>query len=208
MKRLMLAGIIVILVIGAFFFWLRRAREHGFSARHEPTRIEKVVARTMRNLAITSDLRDAKNPLEQTPEVLESAREHFADHCASCHGNDGRGQTSIGQNFFPKVPDMTLDDTQSLTDGQIFAIIKNGVRLTGMPAWGEDTPEGDAGSWELVHFIRHLPEITEDELVEMEMMNPVSRGELERLMEEEAFLSGAGFEDATTESARGEGKHH
>ena len=85
---------------------------------------------------------------------------HFADHCASCHGNDGRGKTEIGQNLYPKAPDMWGEETQKLSDGELFYIIKNGVRLTGMPAWGKDTPKDDRQSWHLVAFIRHVPWIT------------------------------------------------
>jgi mono/diheme cytochrome c family protein len=104
---------------------------------------------------------------------------HFADHCASCHGNDGRGQTTLGRNMYPKAPDMTLPETQRLSDGELFAIIENGVRLTGMPAWGSPGPEDDNETWELVHFIRHLPKITPEELDEMKELNPKTKKELE-----------------------------
>jgi mono/diheme cytochrome c family protein len=124
-----------------------------------------------------------------TPEVLASARAHFADHCAGCHGNDGKGQTEMGRNLYPKAPDMTTG-TQSLLDGEIFYIIKNGVRLTGMPAWGDDSPESDRASWELVHFIRHLPRITPEELKEMTDLNPVSPHEAREREEIDRFLHG------------------
>ena len=131
-----------------------------------------------------------KNPVPRSPEVLAKGMAHFADHCAICHGNDGRGQTEIGRNLYPKAPDMTAPPTQSLSDGEIFFIIKNGVRLTGMPAWGEDAPEDDTDSWHLVHFIRHLPEITADELEEMKGLNPKSPDELDEEKDEERFLEG------------------
>lgn len=51
---------------------------------------------------------------------------------------------------------MTSPATQSLSDGELFIAIKNGIRLTGMPAWGGNTPEEGEETWELVHFIRHL----------------------------------------------------
>src|SRR5467141_1262563 len=57
-------------------------------------------------------------------------------HCATCHGNDGRRQTDIGRNMYPKAPDMRRARTQDLTDCELFSIIKNGIRLTGMSAWG------------------------------------------------------------------------
>jgi mono/diheme cytochrome c family protein len=165
---------------------------YGFSARDQPTRVEAFVARQLRHLAVPRDARQAQNPVPRTLEAITRARAHFADHCASCHGNDGRGRTKLGQNLYPKAPDMTLADTQRLSDGEIFYIIENGVRLTGMPAWGEAGPHDATASWELVHFVRHLPEIGAQELAEMESLNPRTRKELE---DEEAirkFLSGEG----------------
>lgn len=163
----------------------------GFSARDEPTAIEAMVAGTMRKMAIPSDARNAANPVASSPEVLSRAKAHFADHCAICHGNDGRGQTTIGRNLYPKAPNMAADETQSQTDGELFYIIKNGVRLTGMPAWGDDSAASDRHSWELVHFIRHLPELTREEQSEMERMNPKSTVQLESEEAEKRFLEGS-----------------
>jgi len=165
--------------------------QHGVSAREEPTAIEAWIARRMRRAATPRSDRDAKNTVPQTPEGLARARAHFADHCASCHGNDGHGKTAVGQNLYPKAPDMWRPATQSLSDGELFSIIKNGVRLTGMPAWGADTPEDDRETWELVHFIRHLPTISEAELQEMKDLNPKSRKEYEQEEETRRFLAGS-----------------
>ena len=162
----------------------------GVSARDEPTAVEAFMARRLRRLATPSHLHTARNPVALSAEVLASARAHFADHCASCHGNDGRGQTSIGRNLYPKAPDMTLPDTQNLVDGELFGIIENGIRLTGMPAWGDGTPESRKASWELVHLIRHFPKITPEELAEMELLNPRSRAEFEEEQSIDAFLKG------------------
>jgi mono/diheme cytochrome c family protein len=163
---------------------------HGVSARDQPTALEAFVARRLRHLAVPRAPREAGNPLPLTPETLASARAHFADHCASCHGNDGRGRTPMGQSLYPKAPDMTLDDTQHMSDGALFWIIKNGVRLTGMPAWGKDTPDDARQTWELVHLIRHLPKITPEELREMEALNPRSPKEIEEELQMKRFLEG------------------
>lgn len=162
----------------------------GVSARDEPTAVEAFMARRLRRLATPSHLHAAKNPVALTSEVMASARAHFADHCALCHGNDGRGQTSMGRNLYPKAPDMTLADTQDLADGELFGIIENGIRLTGMPAWGNGTPESTKASWELVHLIRHFPKISPAELSEMASLNPMSRAEFEEEQSIDAFLKG------------------
>ena len=83
--------------------------------------------------------------MPRTDENVRKGLEHFADHCATCHANDGSGNTTIGKNLFPPAPDMRLAATQDLTDGELFYIIEEGVRFTGMPAWSSGTPE--ARSW-------------------------------------------------------------
>jgi mono/diheme cytochrome c family protein len=161
----------------------------GFSARAEPSAAERLLARAARRLAVPRAARDQRNPVSFSQEVWAEARGHFADHCAICHGNDGRGQTSIGRNLYPKAPDMTLPDTQQLTDGELYWIIENGVRLTGMPAWGDGSAD-NADSWKLVHFIRRLPDLTEEDLDEMEALNPKSRAEIEEELQDKQFLEG------------------
>ena len=178
---------IVISVVAAGWLILH----HGFSARDEPTAIEAFVARRVRTLAIPQRATQLPNPVPATPEVLAEAMAHFADHCATCHANDGSGDTSIGKGLYPKPPDFRKPATQNLTDGQLFYIIHNGIRLTGMPAFGEETTgEADIDSWKLVHFIRHLRQITPEELERMKEMNP--KGPDEWRAEEEArkFLEG------------------
>ena len=165
----------------------------GLSTHEEPTRMEATVARMVRHWAVPSDLRDAKNPMPLTPAALADGRAHFADHCAGCHGNDGKGG-GLGGQMYPRAPDMTLERTQSLSDGELFAIIENGVRLTGMPGFGTGTAESAHGTWALVHFIRHLPELTVAEIAEMETLNPKSPAEWQQMQEERAFLAGEGEE--------------
>ena len=160
----------------------------GFSSREQPTLVEETIARTVRHLATPLAMRHARNPVPLTNDVLAEARAHWADHCATCHANDGSGNTEIGRNLYPRAPDMRSERTQDLTDGELFSIIKNGVRLTGMPAWGDAAGHEDADNWKLVHFIRYLPKITPQELEEMKSMNPVSPLETKEEKEEKQFL--------------------
>ena len=185
---LWLVAVILVVAVAAAFLAVRR----GFSARDEPSWAEKLVARRVRSLAVPARARNAENPLPLTPEVLADARAHFADHCAVCHANDGRGQTTIGQNLYPKAPDMRGEDTQRLTDGELYYVIQNGIRMTGMPAWGEQGDDKDEDGWKLVHFIRHLSELTPAQLKEMEKLNPKTAAEIEEERQDEEFLRGGG----------------
>jgi mono/diheme cytochrome c family protein len=163
---------------------------YGFSAHDEPTWIEAKVARTVRHWAVPSDLRGKKNPVPLTDEVVAEGRAHFADHCAVCHGNDGKGESSMGKQMYPKTPNMTLAATQSMSDGEIFSIIENGIRLTGMPGFGSGDAQSAYGSWTLVRFIRRLPALTAEEKAEMEKLNPKSPEEWQQMQQEQAFLAG------------------
>ena len=187
---LLLVGILVLGMVVAFL-WIG---SRGISARAEPSAVETAIARTMRRLAVPRGDRDRVNPVKPTSEVLADGMAHYADHCAACHANDGSGETELGLGLYPRPPDMRQKSTQSLTDGELFYIIQNGVRLTGMPAWDTGTPDGDTSTWHLVHFIRRLPTLPENELEEMKGLNPRSRGEIQQEIEEEKFLQGG---DAT-----------
>jgi mono/diheme cytochrome c family protein len=187
MRYLLLVFLALILVTAIQLFRLSR---YGLSVHDEPTRAEALVARVLRRSASPAELRSATNPLPATPEVLAEAKAHFADHCASCHGNDGKGNTALGKRLYPRAPDMTLEATQSLSDGEIFAVIENGIRLSGMPGWGDGTAESALGSWGLVHFIRNLSKLSEADLREMETMNPMTAEQFQQMREEKAFLEG------------------
>jgi len=180
----LVAFLVVVMIIGGVI-----AIHHGFSSRDNPSGIEKVVARTSRSLAVPSRARNMKNPVSNTPDNLHEAMAHWADHCAFCHANNGSGDTEVGKNLYPKAPDMRLADTQKLTDGELYYTIKNGIRLTGMPAWGE-VGDADEDSWKLVYFIRHLPQLSPDEQKEMEQLNPKGPEEKLEEQQEEDFLKG------------------
>jgi mono/diheme cytochrome c family protein len=185
-------ALLVLLVFGALVAGLAgySVIRRGISTRAEPSGVEAIVARGMRRLATPRAGRERPNPVPKTPEVMDSALQHYADHCATCHANDGSGDTAIGRGLYPKAPDMRAVATQSLTDGELFSIIENGIRLTGMPAWGTGTPEGERDSWGLVHFIRLLPKLTSEEIERMEALNPKSPAEFKEEEEMRRFLEG------------------
>ena len=202
MKRttlVVLSVMVLAALIGAGM--LVRMMRYGFSTHDDPSSMEAMMARMMRRGSVPVDLRNAKNPLPMSPKVLGEARAHWADHCATCHGNDGKGQTALGHGMYPKAPDMTHEATQTLSDGELFSVIENGIRLTGMPGWGSGTAESAYGSWTLVHFIRHLPKLTAEETAEMEKLNPKTPAEFEKQKEEEDFLGGDEQSTETTHDA-------
>jgi mono/diheme cytochrome c family protein len=183
---LLLVALTAVLAV-VMFIWIG---SRGISAKAVPGRLETVIARTMRRLAIPRNARDLKNPVAASSEIVAEGMVHYSDHCAACHANDGSGETELGLGLYPKPPDMRLPETQSLADGELFYIIENGVRLTGMPAWSTGTDEGRQSTWHLVHFIRELPRLTSDQIEKMKNLNPRSPEEIREQLEEEQFLAG------------------
>ena len=161
----------------------------AFSALEAPTAIERWIAVTARDLSVPSSARLAVNPISDSPGALSQAEAHWADHCASCHANNGSGDTEMGKHSYPPAPDLRTPETQNKTDGELFFIIQNGVRMSGMPGWAVPGHEDD--SWKLVRFIRHLPHLTAQEELDMQKMNPKSPDELEEERKENDFLNGA-----------------
>src|SRR5258706_3910503 len=192
MKRRTLVIIVVVVLLGLGVAVAASFLHDGLSSRATPANLERMAARKMRRLAMQANARLAQNPLLTSAEELRDARLHFADHCAICHANDGSGKSVIGNGLYPKPPDLRLAETQNLTDGELFWIIENGVRFTGMPAFSNCGEHGGTlDSWRLGHFIRHLPHLTAAERIEMEHYNPQSPDDRAEEQEENDFLNGA-----------------
>jgi mono/diheme cytochrome c family protein len=189
MKRWNLMVVLLVLAAGLAIAAGVSILHNGLSARATPTAVEAMFARNVRHLAIPANARDEHNPIAASDETLTQARAHFADHCATCHGNDGGGNTMYGKGLYPKPPDLRATETQKLSDGELFWIIENGVRFTGMPAFGGGHGSQD-DSWKLVLFIRHLPQLAMEERVEMERENPKGPQDREEDQEEQDFLRG------------------
>ena len=201
---LVLAGI-----LGAGAVYATILVRRGFSARENPSWIEAFAAGIAKGLAVPATYR-LKNPVLPAAENLREGQEHFADHCAICHANDGSADTLFGKGLYPKPPDMRSAETQNKSDGELYYTIENGVRLSGMPAFGPasipesgDQGTGDAETWKLVLFIRHLPQITSEELAEMKKLNPKTEADRAEEQQEEEFLNGG-----EGPKAPAEGHHH
>ena len=188
MRTAALSVVVCVLAAGAGgLLYLRTTR---LDARATPAAFETRMARMLRHFAVPPAERDRRNPIAASPETVAEGMEHFADHCAVCHANDGSGDTEMGRGLFPKPPDMRGADTQSLYDGELFHIIEHGVRFTGMPGWGNGGHDAGDASWRLVLFVRHLPRLTPAELDRMAALNPRSPEEIRQELEEEQFLRG------------------
>jgi hypothetical protein len=184
--RKFIAGLVILLAVAiALFLFVRR----GFSTRTEPGSPEAFLANHLREWSIPAKYKEMRNMQDCSTQVLTEAKTHWADHCATCHANDGTGDSMLGKTMYPRPPDMRQSSTQNQSDGELYYTIENGVRLSGMPAFGKPG-DTDADSWKLVCFVRHLPALTSDEVDEMKKLNPKTPEDLEEERQEAEFLNG------------------
>jgi mono/diheme cytochrome c family protein len=187
MKRVLiyLGFLLVVLLAGLGYvtsLWIKR----GFSARDKPSALEASLANWFRVQSIPERYRRLINPVPATEEVYRQGMDHFADHCAICHGNDGNGDTPLGKNLYPPAP--VLKDTK-LSSGELYYTIQNGIRLSGMPAFGEPDKLDDETTWMLVNFIQHLRMQSDEDLQRMRQLNPQTPSEQQREQETKDFLN-------------------
>ena len=130
----------------------------SLTALQEPGPLETRIA----NLAKHSVFRLASRhgippPPVDARAIVEAGGTHFGLDCGICHGVDGRAQTPSGQWMYPRAADRTSKRVQSYSDQELFWIINNGIRFTGMPGFGKlETPDH---IWDLVNYVRKLPSI-------------------------------------------------
>jgi len=161
---------------------------HGISATRSPSALEERAARATWQFLVPAHVKQQTNPVAVGDDVLHEAAEHWADHCAVCHGSDGSGSTKVSRHMYPPAPDFRASPTQSLTDGELFYAIEQGIPWTGMPAWTTGTDEGARESWALVRFIRHVPNLTPDEVTRIDGLMPKSPADLKQEQDIEEFL--------------------
>jgi predicted CXXCH cytochrome family protein len=155
MKRLtviILALVAGVFALGVLAYWLVLP---GLSvARQEPSPVEVTAATWLLHHSVPAGAKAAVNPLGAHPDpaAIAAGKDIFARKCEACHAYDGGGKTELGAGEFPRPP-MLRAFAPSLSDGEIFYHIRNGIRNTAMPAW--NLP--DAQIWRLVAYIRNLP---------------------------------------------------
>ena len=154
---LLAAGILLLVGVltSAWFYWY--VVSGGLRARQPPSQFEASVARHLVDLSIPAAAKQRSSPIDANAAAAAVAggRELFQKNCEQCHGYDGSGKTAAGGGLYPPPSELSrlALDLRNRTDGDLFYLIQNGVRNTGMPGW--QLP--DQQIWQLVAFIRSLP---------------------------------------------------
>lgn len=155
----------ILIVAGAAVFVIASGR-FPVAATNPPGDLEKAVATLAVRRSVARLAPREENPVKATPETLAKGLAHYRSMCLTCHGAGTVDPSEIGEGLNPPAPDLTQPSVQSKTDGELFWIVQNGIRMTGMPAFGPT--HKDEELWTLVVVMRHLPELTRAEEAELE----------------------------------------
>jgi mono/diheme cytochrome c family protein len=143
-------AIVVVLVIAIIL-----AAQIDLSALPEPGARETSLATSAKRWLIG---RAARSSVTTAPAADASSADNgsmtYGMDCDTCHGKDGRHPTENGQWMYPRVPDLGSPGVQEWSDAELFWIIKNGVRFSGMPGFAK--MQTDKEIWDLVHYVRSL----------------------------------------------------
>ena len=154
MRTLALLILIVIVLAGAGVYYY--VRSTGVSALQPPGMVEKYLATHAKDWMIA---RAASQPLPPetpgTPDNATDGHTQYGSLCAGCHGYDGRTPTKQGASMSPRAPSLASGGTQRYSDAELYVIVHDGIRMSGMPGFGNTVSSDEV--WNLVHYIRTLP---------------------------------------------------
>src|SRR5258708_853740 len=147
-----LSTVSAVVIVGA----LLAISYFSLSALPEPSSMENHLATSARRLLVR---RGSSEAIPTVPAKLAASIEEgdklYGTDCAACHGLDGHKPTDAGRWMYPRAADLTSREVQQYSDRELFWIVRNGIRFSGMPAFGN--VESDDHIWNLVHFVRTLP---------------------------------------------------
>ena len=130
-------------------------RQASLRALDEPGRAETYLATKAKRFLVGRAARyiSRLQPANLSQSVMIGGMQ-FRARCSSCHGLDGRTPSDIGSAMYPRVSDLGSAQVQAWSDAELFWIVQNGIRLTGMPGFGKSLSSEEI--WPLVDYIRSL----------------------------------------------------
>ncbi len=151
------AGILLVLVILAAAGVAAFVMRFNLTALEEPGHLEISVANWGKRFLIErASRKEIPPPPENKNASIAQGDMLYGIDCSMCHGRDGRAKTDVGRWMYPRAADLTSSEVQRYSDRELFWTIRNGIRLSGMPAFGK--VESDEHIWDLVYFLRTLPQ--------------------------------------------------
>ena len=149
--------LLVIVAVGGFIFATGR---WNVAATAPPDMIDKVAPWAL-DKALERRSKDITDPIAKDAGAIARGMTHYRENCLPCHGAPGIEPAEFHEGLNPSPPDIDAPALQHDTDAELFWVIKNGIRMTGMPAFGGNHKDEEIR--DIVAFVRHAPQITDAE---------------------------------------------
>ena len=160
---LTILAVVVVLVAGALFIAFSGVPEVSALGSQQPL-VEWFLV-TTRERSIESRAEKIQVPDLGGPSRLAEGLEHYHGMCAGCHGAPGLEPSEIGRGLNPTPPNLVRHEFEGEEAAEAFWVIQNGIRMTGMPAFGPT--HTDEQIWDLVAFLRRMPELSPKQYAQM-----------------------------------------
>lgn len=157
MKKIFLlaaTGLILLVAGAALFIW---TGVYNIAAAEPHTAPVKWLLATVRDHSIATRAHSLEGPALNDPPRIEAGLRSYHSMCQPCHSAPGHQPTTTQQGLNPEPPKLDSERVQKRTDGELYWVIKNGIRMTGMPAFGKT--HKDDSLWSIIAFIRQLPHL-------------------------------------------------
>jgi mono/diheme cytochrome c family protein len=163
------AGLVVVLGGLAFIY----SGLYDVAATGQHWAVTRWVLETARTRSIKAHAAGIEAPpgLDDPATILIGV-EHFAAHCAVCHGAPGVPRGDIARGLYPSPPDLSKA-VQLYSSAELFWIVKHGIKMTGMPAWNDHS---DEELWATVAFLKRLPGTSEQDYAKLVMASMANHG--------------------------------
>ena len=148
------ATILIIIIIGLIIIY---SGWYDVSAANKPTGFERWLFGTTMDNSVEKHSEDLAAPNLESPDKIKEGFVHYNEMCVECHGAPGENESELEKGLNPKPPDLS-NSAQDMSPEELFWVIKNGIKMTGMPAWGKT--HSDDKIWSIVAFIEKLPGMT------------------------------------------------
>ena len=154
-------GILAFFVIGIITMY---SGVYNVAASSPHTAIGRWVLHTTMEHSVEAHAEDVKAPAQLTRAMVEKGAHHFKDDCVGCHGAPGVEPHEMAKGMRPEPPELK-EAAEEMSPEEIFWVVKHGIKMTGMPAWGK--VDDDEELWNTVAFVKHIPEISAEQYREM-----------------------------------------
>jgi mono/diheme cytochrome c family protein len=154
---LTLIGAVLVGTLGAALFVGSGLYNIGADDHH--TKVVLALITQLRDRSIDARLESLDPQQNATPAMIKSGAEHYAVLCAGCHLAPGVAKSDLRAGLYPHPPNLAQEDMQE--SRRAFWIIKHGIKMSAMPAWGKTLD--DAAIWDVVAFVRKMPNLTPED---------------------------------------------